>query len=73
MEKEEALSKLSLSRNVNQPFEVITDENSYQVNNFDEYDDDNVELTLIDNSTKVIPYNSILFSYSENISLNPKS
>ncbi|WP_426704451.1 hypothetical protein [Staphylococcus shinii] len=73
MEKEEALSKLSLSRNVNQPFEVITDEHSYQVNNFDEYDDDNVELTLIDNSTKVIPYNSILFSYSENISLNPKS
>ncbi|MEB8089533.1 hypothetical protein NGH43_06110 [Staphylococcus saprophyticus] len=72
MEREEALTKLSLSRSVKQPFEVTTDEHSYQVDDFREYDKDNVELVLIDNSTKVIPYSSIFYSYSEHNSLNIK-
>lgn len=65
MKREEALEKLSLSRSVNQPFEVTTDEHTYYANNFREYDEDNVELILRNDSSKVIPYNSIVFSYSE--------
>ncbi|MDW8546347.1 hypothetical protein [Staphylococcus pseudoxylosus] len=65
MEKDEALRELVANKNINTPFEVTTNEHTYGVINFKEHDEQNVELVLVDYSSKVINYESIVYINSE--------
>lgn len=60
LEKATTLECLLQARNMNSIAKLTTLKSEYKVINFREYDEDNVEVQLIDETMHVIPYNTII-------------
>lgn len=71
MDKDKVLKDLEINRNIEVPFEVTTKENTYRVYNFDEYDEESVELNLGNELTEIVNYDDINYIYLD--SQYPKS
>lgn len=60
LEKVSTLECLLQARNMNSVAKLTTHELEYRVIDFREYNEDNVEVQLTDESMRVIPYNTII-------------